>query len=346
MRFRKSIKLGCGVRINISSSGIGYSIGTRGFRTSVSPRGKISTTVSVPKFGLSYRVGSKHKSTQRTSQHFTQNNTVDPTLGDTVSTVSADINNFQTAEYEDILKRLKKAISEQAIAAAFAIFSPFAYLFLVMYFSLPTAVFWILTAISIVIAVIISKKVAVDMDYEMDEETKANYDSYCAAWGLINKSQGKRQQIRSTHVNDSRYHSGASSVVSLKPIKISNKLPSFMKTNVYTYCITTDSEKLIVFPDKLLIIRGSKIGAINYDDIHISYEKQNITGGDVYGDSEVVGHTWKYVNRNGTPDKRFKNNRQMRICKCGQITLSSESGLNVIIILSNNKIIDELNTSL
>ena len=36
LRFRKSIKLGGGFRLNLSKSGVGYSWGTKGFRISKS----------------------------------------------------------------------------------------------------------------------------------------------------------------------------------------------------------------------------------------------------------------------------------------------------------------------
>ena len=53
-RFRKSISLGKGFRINLSKSGIGYSFGTKGIRFSRSPNGKSRSTVSVPGTGISY----------------------------------------------------------------------------------------------------------------------------------------------------------------------------------------------------------------------------------------------------------------------------------------------------
>ena len=53
LRFRKSIKIGP-IRINISKSGIGISIGVKGFRISRSAKGKTTATVSLPGTGLSY----------------------------------------------------------------------------------------------------------------------------------------------------------------------------------------------------------------------------------------------------------------------------------------------------
>ena len=53
-RYRKSINLGGGFRINISKSGIGYSWGTKGYRVTKTVNGKTRKTYSIPGTGLSY----------------------------------------------------------------------------------------------------------------------------------------------------------------------------------------------------------------------------------------------------------------------------------------------------
>ena len=53
-RFRKSINLGHGVRVNLSKSGIGYSVGAPGLRVTKMAKGHIRTTASVPGTGISY----------------------------------------------------------------------------------------------------------------------------------------------------------------------------------------------------------------------------------------------------------------------------------------------------
>lgn len=53
-RLRKSIKLGGGLRINLSKSGIGYSWGVPGFRITKTAKGKIRKTYSIPGIGMSY----------------------------------------------------------------------------------------------------------------------------------------------------------------------------------------------------------------------------------------------------------------------------------------------------
>ena len=52
-RYRKSIKIG-GARLNLSKSGIGYSVGTKGFRVTKKAGGGTRTTASIPGTGISY----------------------------------------------------------------------------------------------------------------------------------------------------------------------------------------------------------------------------------------------------------------------------------------------------
>lgn len=56
--YRKSVSLGQ-FRVNVSKSGVGYSVGGKGFRTGVSGRGKRYSTFNVPGTGLGYRTDHK-----------------------------------------------------------------------------------------------------------------------------------------------------------------------------------------------------------------------------------------------------------------------------------------------
>jgi hypothetical protein len=53
-RFRKSVKLLPGVRLNISKSGISTSIGTKGATVNIKKGRKAKVTVGVPGTGISY----------------------------------------------------------------------------------------------------------------------------------------------------------------------------------------------------------------------------------------------------------------------------------------------------
>lgn len=53
VRFRKSIKAGP-LRVNFSKSGVGYSVGGKGFRVTKKASGGVRTTASIPGTGISY----------------------------------------------------------------------------------------------------------------------------------------------------------------------------------------------------------------------------------------------------------------------------------------------------
>ncbi len=56
--FRKSINIGP-LRVNLSKSGIGASIGAGGVRRGVTAKGKAYTSINLPGSGLTYRTSAK-----------------------------------------------------------------------------------------------------------------------------------------------------------------------------------------------------------------------------------------------------------------------------------------------
>jgi DNA-directed RNA polymerase subunit RPC12/RpoP len=53
-RFRKSIKIIPGVRLNLSKTGLGASVGFKGFRLTKRADGRVQRTTSIPGTGISY----------------------------------------------------------------------------------------------------------------------------------------------------------------------------------------------------------------------------------------------------------------------------------------------------
>ncbi len=57
LRFRRTIKIIPGVRLNVTKSGVSTTIGPRGARTTISSR-RVTNTVDIPGSGLSYSTSS------------------------------------------------------------------------------------------------------------------------------------------------------------------------------------------------------------------------------------------------------------------------------------------------
>lgn len=61
-RFRRSVKIAPGVRLNIGKRSIGASVGPRGAKVSANTRGEVRRTMGLPGTGLSYTEQSKLRS--------------------------------------------------------------------------------------------------------------------------------------------------------------------------------------------------------------------------------------------------------------------------------------------
>lgn len=139
-----------------------------------------------------------------------------------------------------------------------------------------------------------------------------------ATWHL--QAQGK--------VTDRKYHAGASHLVTRSSIALGLKNPPFVKTNVATPSIPVGRQTLYFFPDKVLVFEANGVGAVSYENLRIDISTTNfIEDGAVPKDSEIVSTTWKFVNKKGGPDKRFKNNRKLPVVRYEEVQFTSNTGL-------------------
>jgi len=94
--------------------------------------------------------------------------------------------------------------------------------------------------------------------------------------------------------------------------------------------------QLYFLPDTILYQDGVGYGAIAYSDLRLAQGfTRFIENGGVPADATVVDHTWRYVNKNGGPDRRFNNNRQLPVLQLGVLVLTSSKGLNIQLNTSN-----------
>jgi hypothetical protein len=96
-------------------------------------------------------------------------------------------------------------------------------------------------------------------------------------------------------------------------------------------------ETLYWLPDVLLVVENGKVGAVAYDMLEIQWQDSRfIEESAVPRDAVIIGQTWKHPNKNGGPDRRFANNRQLPICLYESIHLHSRNGLNELLQVSSN----------
>ena len=135
---------------------------------------------------------------------------------------------------------------------------------------------------------------------------------------------------------DWKRNAGATSLVNRRRARASTALPGRVVTNIRAGAIELDSAKLYFFPDRLYVARPSGVEAWSYGDIGAEHGTVRFVEGEhVPPDAKVVDHTWLYVNKDGGPDRRFNNNRQLPVALYGTLELGLGSGRGLSLQLSN-----------
>lgn len=176
------------------------------------------------------------------------------------------------------------------------------------------------------------RRFLVEIYYDIDENVNCVYQKFILHFSELLDCSRVWQYLHSQRTNDYKYSSGAAHTVARKPLAkiFKNKTPCrVLKTNVQIPCLGLINTELYFFPERIVIKRGNQYGAIMYKNLDCAIFKTHfIESEGVPKDAVVVGRTWRYLNKNGTPDKRFNNNYQLPICEYSEYTFESVSGLN------------------
>jgi hypothetical protein len=134
---------------------------------------------------------------------------------------------------------------------------------------------------------------------------------------------------------DLKYSSGANTTVRRKAVRLFAAAPPYFKTNVPILCIPAGQQRLYFLPDRLLVCDSRGVGAVAYEDLRLNATQTRFVESEgVPGDARVVDRTWRYVNKSGGPDRRFRDNPELPIALYEELFLLSSSGLNEKLQLS------------
>jgi hypothetical protein len=336
LRFRKSINLGGGFKINLSKSGIGYSFGAKGYRITKKANGGTRHTASIPGTGISY----VHETGSAFKRHPNKNNgngnssqsPEETNVYDTKEISNASVKEIHSAGMEDIIDCANKSLKLNKYSTIGLIVSAllgFAYPF-----------FFLITVGCFIWKIYIKKNGIVDLDYTIDDEQRAEIDARMSPLKKIASSNKIWRITQSSSVIDRKYSSGASSTIKRISCLSSRTLPFPFNSNEEAICFKSGKETLIFLPDKFFIIQSGTVGALSYSDLTSTVSGTRFVESEtVPSDAKIVDRTWKYVNKSGGPDKRFSDNRQLPVCLYGELTLRSKNDcVNTVLMFSNSDI--------
>ena len=178
-RYRKSIRLGGGFRVNLSTKGIGYSWGVKGYTITKTADGRTRQTVSLPGTGISYvDEHGPHRGSSRTAA---QVEPVDPYAGytDVEQVKSADIDKLRSGAYEELFKQIKFANIVRIAAVILTALS-----------SQVGMVFFYICVAACAALFILSRNY---IEHEFDDVEQAKWNKLSAAWRAVASSQSLQE---------------------------------------------------------------------------------------------------------------------------------------------------------
>lgn len=337
-RFRTSVSAGP-FRLNLSKSGLGISAGVRGLRIGTGPRGNY---VHIGRSRLHYKRSHDLRPSQEGSRSESHSNEP-PMLGrmDDIKmkeVESGSVLKMQDASAADLLtefnEKQKHALLWPWFAALFGGAAAIAFMqevptVLIVACVLPAF------AITLAVAALDRRQKMVVLLYELEPEVEEAYRRVHDTFDELGKAKGKWHVEAEGNVRDSKYYAGAGVVVKRSAIRFSSEPPKNIKTNITVPCIPVGRQVLCFFPDRLLVFERNAVGAVSYENLEIDVTPtQFIEDSTPPRDAERVGRTWRYVNKNGGPDRRFKNNRELPVMLYEDVRFRSDSGLNEYIQFS------------
>ncbi|HJQ36687.1 MAG TPA: DUF4236 domain-containing protein [Thermoanaerobaculia bacterium] len=316
---RKSVSVGP-IRFNLSGSGVGVSAGVAGFRVGTGPRGNY---VHVGRRGVYYR----HTFSADPIPHDAPRREIDSGAADAIVDSSSE-------QLLDELRSKKRKMALRPLAITLAIT-----LFVLAMLSGSGWAMLLMAVAGLMFILAAARrdriaKTAV-IHYDFDPQVEQAFRRF-NEWANTLATAVRTWHIAATEsVRDRKYHAGAGNLVQRHPTAVRTAEPPFLKTNVPVLSIGVGRQTLYFLPDRLLVYDAAGIGAISYRTLEISAaNKRFIEEDGLPRDATVVDHTWRYVNKNGGPDRRFSNNRQIPICLYDELTLRTPTGLNEVIQIS------------
>lgn len=330
--FRPSVSLGNGLRLNFSKSGVGMSGGVRGFRVGVNPRGQ--RYVQCGADGIYYRkqFGSATNKNHSVRASPTFNAGVSSGLGPSRIMASGDISRMVDSSAKELLAEIERKHRKRSYHVWILAISA---LCLLMGMARANWSIIIASFACVVVGVPLlllndKRRKTVEIIYHLDPAYELRYRHMIQSFQELGRCQGLWRINSEAAVSEKRRRAGAGRFLDRTSIRLEFKIPPHFQLNVNPVIVPAGSKRLCFLPDTILVFEGSRIGAIGCAQLTI---KADVTpfmeGGQPQHDARQIGQRWQFANKNGDPDRRFANNRQVPVMQYGILNLQSASGLTV-----------------
>lgn len=350
-KFNKRIKVIPGVRINLNKKGISTTIGIKNASLNVSSKG-MYLNAGIPGLG-----SSRHKLSS-TTNNFTETIEKPEVLPEPeIIKVTRPEDNIISLDVEEITSQNMQGIKE-AILNASKQRTELATDIVKVTSSLSFTRMKLIASYVLIIS-LISKKVKesilndinkqkqtldelkiqkdnsyVNLDVDFDEELKIKYEQVINAFKNLMSSK-KVWDVTRAVANSNQERIAARTIATTTLNKLDAKIDLKSLEDIKSsfpspYFFNVNGADLYFYPTFVVMkSNNGNIGLIDFKEMSLNLSVSNfIETGTVPSDSQIIGQTWAKVNKNGTPDKRFKDNYQIPIVRYGVLSFHSMTGLN------------------
>lgn len=165
--------------------------------------------------------------------------------------------------------------------------------------------------------------------YDFDNSAERTYERVLDGFAALRACRASWRILASGQVLDGRYNAGAGRTLQRKAAELRTGGVKHVKCNIDVPCLAAGRNLFYFYPDRVFVVSGRHVAVCTYGSLKIDTRLTRFIEEErVPPDSQVVGQTWRFVNKNGTPDRRFKNNRQIPIAQYEELQFSSTHGIH------------------
>ena len=195
-----------------------------------------------------------------------------------------------------------------------------------------------LGAVAFVTWVVKIRRTQVYIGYTVDETVQKRLELVRRAFRELRKSCRVWSYETRSHESDRdwKYNAGALFRVARLPVAVFDRPIPNVETNIRVCGVAAGRTAVYFLPEKALVIDGGRVEHVPYSELLVGTDflVYPETEGHVYRDSEVVEERWKRINRDGSPDRRFKENYRVPVLRCGVMRL--EVGESTVQLLTSH----------
>ncbi len=329
--------------MTFSKSGVSTSIGGKGYRTTSGPRG---THVTIGAGGIRYRQRIDGYLGTMPSTHpspYTQPSGV-PHTGTPI--VTADASQLVELSSASTLEQLNNVTHQPAYAWMVIVGGLILALVALQIHFVITALLLCLTLyLASIVKASDTRRRTFHMEYKLEPSAQQRWNTLGQSLTALARTQRLWRITTQDHTYDWKRNAGASSLLSRTLVAVQQKTSANIFSNVNPYCLNIVGQQFFFFPDRIYVLQNGMYGAVEYISLTVGTgQTRFIEEQGVPQDAQVVGTTWRYVNKNGGPDRRFNNNRELPIAQYGVVELGSATGLNLLFHVSSLSAVDQFSS--